>query len=284
LLIVCGLILSSQVSCKSPSEITQNIQRRTIQIMFVSQPKQGDTAVSFTPLGTGILVNNDGYVITADHLLDIGEQYIQQARGEVKKMGIVILAPPGNFGFCSVPQPLTAINDFDVIARDGKHDLALLKIKMLSVTSPLNGETLFTVQYNRGVSGTLNVGDAQFSTRIAKNNAIAVTGYTSNVVTGEISDQLVPENRAGNVISKEITSINGSNLSAAAGIITYSISDYYQTDLTSNPVISGSPVYFPKNGAIIGMGISVADPAGQTIIIPGKSILDLLKSNGVNHK
>jgi S1-C subfamily serine protease len=284
LLMICGLILSSEVSCKSPSEIKQNMRQRTVQLVFAVQQKQGDTTAGLTPVGTGILVNNDGYVITADHLLDSGEQYMQQSQAAVKKMGIVVLAPPGVSGSSSVSQPLAEINDFDVIARDSKHDLALLKIKMLSVISPMNGKTLLTVNFNRGVGGSLNVGDAHFYTRIAQNDAVAITGYTSDVVTGAISYELMPETRTGNVTSKEMTSISSSNLSAATGSITYSISDYYQTDITSNPVLSGSPVYFPKNGDIVGMGISILDPAGQTVIVPGKYVLDLLKSNSVDLK
>ena len=284
LLMVCVLMLSSQVSCKSPSEITQNMQQRTVQLVFAVQQKQGDTDVSFTPVGTGILVNNNGYVITADHLLDSKEQYTQQAQAEVKEMGIVVLAPPGASSFTNVPQPLTAINDFDVIARDNKHDLALLKIKMLSVTSPLNGKTLLTVNFNRNVGGSLNVGVAHFSTGITRNNAIAVTGYISDAVTGDISDQLMPETRTGNVTSKEMTSISSSQLSVATGSITYSISDYYQTDITSNPVLSGSPVYFPKNGDIVGICVSIQDGQAATIIIPCKYILDLITTNGVDLK
>jgi S1-C subfamily serine protease len=282
LLMICVLILSSQISCKSPSEITQNMQQRTVEIVFVSQQKQGDTAVSFTPIGTGILVNNDGYLITANHLLDAGDQYVQKTQAEVKSLGIIILAPGGAYGGSG--SPLSAINDFDVIARDSKHDLALLKIKMLSVTSPLNGKTLLTVNFNRNVGGSLNVGVAHFSTGITRNNAIAVTGYISNAVTEDISDQLMPETRKGNVTSKEMTSISSSQLSVATGSITYSISDYYQTDITSNPVLSGSPVYFPKNGDIVGICVSIQDGQAATIIIPCKYIVDLITTNGVDLK
>ena len=284
LLIVCVLMLSSQVSCKSPSEITQNMQQRTVQLVFAVQQKQGDTDVSFTPVGTGILVNNNGYVITADHLLDSKEQYTQQAQAEVKEMGIVVLAPPGASSFTNVPQPLTAINDFDVIARDNKHDLALLKIKMLSVTSPLDGKTLLTVHFNRNVGGSLNVGVAHFSAGITRNNAIAITGYTSDAVTGAISGELMPETKTGKVTSKEITDIHNPKLASISPGLVYAVTYFHTTDIISNPVFSGSPVYSPQNGAIMGMGICVVDPAGQTVIIPGKYILDLLKSNGVDLK
>ena len=286
LLMICVLILSSQVSCKSksPSEITQNMQQRTVQLVFAVQQKQGDTAAGFTPVGTGILVNNNGYVITADHLLDSGEQYMQQEQDEVKKMGIVVLAPPGASSFSNVPQPLTAINDFDVIARDSKHDLALLKIKMLSIISPLNGKTLLTVHFNRNVSGSLNVGVARFSKAITQNNAVAITGYTSDAVTGAISGELMPETKNGNVTSKEITDIHNPKLASISPGLVYAVTYFYTTDIISNPVLSGCPVYSPQNGAIMGMGISVAGPAGQIVIIPAKYFLDLLKSNGVTIK
>ena len=282
LLMICVLILSSQISCKSPSEITQNMQQRTVEIVFVSQQKQGDIAVSFTPLGTGILVNNDGYLITANHLLDAGDQYVQKTQAEVKSLGIIILAPGGAYGGSG--SPLSAINDFDVIARDSKHDLALLKIKMLSIISPLNGKTLLTVHFNRNVGGSLNVGVAHFSAGITRNNAIAITGYTSDAVTGAISGELKPETKNGNVTSKEITDIHNPKLASISPGLVYAVTYFYTTDIISNPVLSGCPVYSPQNGAIMGMGICVVDPAGQTVIIPGKYILDLLKSNGVTIK
>jgi hypothetical protein len=94
----------------------------------------------------------------------------------------------------------------------------------------------------------------------------------------------MPETKNGNVTSKEITDIHNPKLTSISSGLVYAVTYFYTTDIISNPVLSGSPVYFPQNGAIMGMGISVADPTGQTVIIPGKYILDLLKSNGVNLK
>jgi hypothetical protein len=94
----------------------------------------------------------------------------------------------------------------------------------------------------------------------------------------------MPETKNGNVTSKEITDIHNPKLASISPGLVYAVTYFYTTDIISNPVLSGCPVYSPQNGAIMGMGISVAGPAGQIVIIPAKYFLDLLKSNGVTIK
>jgi hypothetical protein len=77
---------------------------------------------------------------------------------------------------------------------------------------------------------------------------------------------------------------DATGLAVSSLSIPYSISDYYQTDIISNTLFSGSPVYSPQNGAIMGMCINIPNSSGKTAVIPGKYILDLLKSNGVSIK
>jgi S1-C subfamily serine protease len=269
------LIFPFQLSCKSMSlsQITQGINPRVVQIVFVAQQTEGELTSDITPIGTGFLVNNDGYIITANHLIDLGEQYMQQTQAETKKLGITIPPPPNAINNPPVLQ--TPTNDFDVIARDNEHDLALLKVKMSTVISPLNGETLHGVIYSNDMGGSLFVGDAHFTKNISQNLSIAITGYPSN--------QMVPETKTGKVTSKEITSVINSRISLASGYVTYNVTDYFQTDITSNQVLSGSPVYSTKNGKIMGVCINVvqneSDSSVITAIIPSRYVLDLLESN-----
>ena len=288
-LVMAALVVPVQLSCKSTSlstslsQINQNMQQRTVQIVFITHHSDSVSTTDYTyPAGTGLLVNDDGYVITANHLLDMGEQFAQQsqAQAEIKKLAIEIQTPSN---IRSMPSAFPIwTNDFDVIARDEKHDLALLKIKMTTGVSPLNGEILHTVHYRDGSSsGTLNLGDAPFATIISRNSSIAMTGYPSYKMDGGLAT------KTGKVTSGEITNIGYSHLTDATGLavsslnVIYSMTDYYQTDITSNTLFSGSPVYSIKNGAILGMCINIADSSETSVIIPSRYILDLLKNNKV---
>ena len=76
------------------------------------------------PLGSGFFVNEGGYVITANHVVDAGRQQIQQLPAGQKRL-LVGLAHPntenmrGNFTLVA----------FDVLGNDTRHDLALLKLR-----------------------------------------------------------------------------------------------------------------------------------------------------------
>ncbi|MDD4873496.1 MAG: hypothetical protein PHE15_00740 [Dehalococcoidales bacterium] len=241
---VSVLILPLQLSCTSLPEKIENINYRTVQIVFVQT--KGEETTGTTSIGTGFILNNDGYVITSSYLIDTGEQYIRE--NESGKMGIVILAPSNvsdnrYSGF-------VATNDFEVIAVDSEHDLALLKLVMIEMINPSNGKTVYSVHYHNHVNGTLNVGAADFADSIAKNSPIAITGYSS--------DEFVTETIKGKVTPEEISGI-------------------YSTDITSRSDLIGSPVYSTSTCEIIGMCIS--DSSGETVIIASSYIVDLLENN-----
>lgn len=277
LVIVIIYTLLCQASCNRMDlpQITERIKPRIVQMVVITQETKDESPFTTVLIGTGFIVNNDGYVITAGHNIDMGELYIEQAQADVGELGLVIPPPPGITGGSDPPQPQRA-NHFEVVARDDKHDLALLKIKMTTDIVPSIGETLQAVYYDN-FYGTLNVGNARFTKNISQNISIAVTGYTS--------DQFVTETRTGQVTSKELTNIIDSRLTVPSSSVSYSIADYFNTDINSTPGLSGSPVYSTRNGDIMGICINlIQDESGNsgiTAIIPSRYILSLLESNNV---
>ena len=270
-----------QLTAKNITPVIESINYRTVQIVFVSQQKAGNTTYDITPIGTGIIVNNDGYVITAGHFIDAGQQYMQQSQAEIKKLGIIIPAPsiaPGVFiapsGVFGGSEPPQLTNDFIVIARDTTPDLALLQIKMSSIIVPEQGSE-DEVYYTQDVAGTLNVGTVHFIIGISKNSSVAITGYTS--------EQTIPETKTGKVLSKEIPTISNEKVDVTTGDVTFNFTDYYQTDITANSIFSGSPVYSTGDEKVIGIAISSSqsesDDSGTVDIIPTKYIMDLLKKH-----
>jgi S1-C subfamily serine protease len=270
--------------------MNQNIQQRTVQFVFVAQVLNQYPAASYSiqehyyPAGTGILVNDVGYVVTADHLIDMWAQFVQQSPAQIKKVVIVIPSKPDDSS-SHLPGPhATLVYDFDVVARDEKHDLALLKLNLTSENSPFLAETLHGFDFPQGTKMVLSIGDAPFSKNISPNSSIAMTGYSSYEFYGGF------ETKTGKVISGEIPDIATSELTDTVGLavsslnVPYTISDYYQTDIASNKLFSGSPVYSAKNGDIIGMCINIANSSETSVIIPSRYVLDLLKNNSVNIK
>jgi len=282
LLILCILT----TGCGQTSAgVESGISLRTVRFCFIkqllSESPQGSSGIQEYnySAGTGFIVNNDGYVITANHLLEMGKQFVQQSPADNKKVLIFVPSPPDRSD--KFPQiRATMVNDFAVIAQDEKHDLALLKINLTGQNAPILFQTIHGFVFPQGTPMTLSFGNASLSLNISKGAAIAATGY-STAGQGTLT---------GNVTSGELTNVNNFVLTDATGLavsslsIPYSISDYYQTDIISNTLFSGSPVYSPQNGAIMGMCINIPNSSGKTAVIPGKYILDLLKSNGVSIK
>jgi V8-like Glu-specific endopeptidase len=242
--LICILILPFQLSCESFEERIEDIGYRTVQIVFVQT--DGEETIGMTSIGTGFILNNEGYVITSSDIIYTGEQYVlDDVSG---KMAAVIPAPAiaaGNqySGFAST-------NDFGVVAIDDEHNLALLKVEFASVISPGSGNRISSVHYHNHVNGTLEVGTADFTGSASEGSTIAVTGFSS--------DEFFTETVFGKITSKK-----------ASGV--------YATNIASDPGLSGSPVYSADTGKII--GICICSGSEDMVIVPASCIKNLLKSN-----
>src|SRR6266487_298915 len=83
------------------------------------------------PLGTGFFVHTDGYVVTANHVVEAGNHLLQQIQAQEKKIQVGIALPNnenmrGNF----------SVVDYELTATDPRHDLALIRLR----NNPLRGQ------------------------------------------------------------------------------------------------------------------------------------------------
>jgi hypothetical protein len=114
---------------------------------------------------------------------------------------------------------------------------------------------------------------------LAQNQSVAVTGYTS--------EKIVQTTKTGKLTSGKQTEIGQSTLTDSTSLagpeisVSYSLTDYYRTDISTNALLSGSPVYSPGHEEILGICINSNADSGTTVIIPGQYIVDLLRNNGV---
>jgi hypothetical protein len=269
------------VSCAplSPSQAIDKVSSRIVQIVFISQDTPDGRFTDTIVLGTGTIVNRDGYVITANHILGLGAEYIQQSKTPVNKLAIVIPPPDIVTNTGSSLSQQIVVNDFEVLDKDTIHDLALLKVKMEQFTSPLNGETISSVKYSNGTAGSLILGDSRLSKTIPINKDIAVSGYP-------IFD-LKLETAPGRITSSNKLSLENAVLAeSTAGMLSQNINDCYETNITSSPALSGCPAYIISNAAIIGIGINVirddTSSSPHIVIIPAEFIISLINRNNMD--
>lgn len=267
--LICFSIILIQSSCKKeiPSQqdgqktltqLTANLSPRAVQVALVS-PQE------ILLIGTGFLLNNEGYILTAKHVVD-------QADINKKPLGIIVNMPPNQTANPRVFPPPT--NSCDVIATDSSHDLALLKIKTTEQISPFNGQTVHSIAYSNNIIGEIYVKDDGLSSNISKGIHIVISGYASNesdlkTLDGTITTELVT------TLTKYIVPQLPNN--------TYNITDFYETNITSFMDLSGNPVFSTSSGEIIGMCISIYNNSEKekTIIIPSAYIIAWLKSTDI---
>lgn len=235
-------------------------------------------AVWSIPLGTGFVINDNGFVVTAlhvvegiaevaqtvsegEHIVGVGFAYPSRERNQV--------AEAGNF----------RVVKFDVVATDRRNDIALLKLQT----------NLFELPPERLRSSTgqeLHIGMARIDgARPADGRPIAISGYPLR--------EAVLITTAGNIASASSTDIEGALVSdGRGGYLPTDRADRYLDDVQSNPGNSGGPVYRIDDGIVIGMLTgsrlrpvvghnAISTSANLAVIVPSRFVLALADASGV---
>jgi S1-C subfamily serine protease len=237
-------------------------------------------------LGTGFLVNSEGYAITAKHVIVGGVEMLKSIPAERKDIFAGLALPNtvnmrGNF----------VCVDFKVVDEDLRHDLILLKLNR----NPFKGEIRSGFVINGkelpllyGVP-TLNL------TRPTDGLPIAVSGYP-------LAETVLVTN-SGVLATCWGTDMKKVNISGApADFKIPDIGDIYLADVEVNPGDSGAPFYDIENSTIIGLcagsklapvrdqngavvtsdGKHLFYSSGLTIVVPTAYIAELLNKNNVS--
>ena len=270
------LIFLAGTGCRSltPLEATQKILPRIVQLSIVTAIN-GSASKSLS-IGSGILINKEGYIITANHLLLAGKKYMQQySNGSPEKMAVII-APPGMVGNKETIHP-TPVNDFSVIDSDEEHDLALLKLETDYLISPKDGSLVPDYHFSNGISGSLVVGGASLTTKIESANDVALSGY--------LSENLNLYTKTGNVTSSKGESIENAVLTDILDIpIAQNISGIYETSLEPDRNLNGGTIFQIHNGSILGIGISLKkdkNGSDEIALIPSSIIKAVIASHKI---
>jgi S1-C subfamily serine protease len=235
-------------------------------------------AVWSAPLGTGFVISDQGWVVTAHHVIDAIAD-TAAAIPEGQHIVGVGFAYPNIEGVAGAEVGTFRVIKFDVVSSDARNDVAMLKLR--ANPFQMAGPQLLSSSGN-----TLQIGVAELHTdRPADGTPIAISGYPlyeAALVT-----------TAGTVASAWSVDIEGALVpDGQGGYNPTRVADRYLADVQSNPGNSGGPVYRLSDGAVIGMlqGSRLRSVVGHStiqasanlgIVIPGRYIADAAADAGV---
>lgn len=272
----------------SLASAVESIRASVVQITFVANDlseelrKRIGKPYLHTPIGTGFLVNRDGYVITARHVIEGGLSLVQD--NEKVKAGrkrlLIGIAQPLNDNF----RGNFSLVEFDVVGTDARHDLALLKLKL----NPFKGEVRTGIVVNGKEVPLLFETASLRIRRPVDGEDIGVSGYPLQ------SPVLVT--KGGWVASSWSYDVGMIEIAGAPpGFSFPDIADSYLADIDINPGNSGGPVYSKEDAAVIGVAVAVRNTqvtdekglevplyysSGLAVVVPSRYVVDLLKTNG----
>ena len=203
-------------------------------------------------IGTGFVVADGRYVVTNAHVVD------KQLDTEKKETPIVLISRGGR------PEPREA----EILAIDKIHDIALMKI---------SGEAIPAMKL--GESANVREGQMLVFTGFPIGMVLGFHPATHRGMVAAITPNVLPAITARQLNAQMISRVRDS---------AYMV---FQLDGTAYPGNSGSPLYGPEDGTVVGIINSVfvqgtretaiSQPSGITYAIPARHIIDMLQREKV---
>jgi S1-C subfamily serine protease len=234
-----------------------NVSEESRELIRQKHPAARQTGSAYhIPQGTGFLVNADGYVVTADHVIRDGKQLLAEIKADRKRLVVAFAEPnivlPNGMEIRANFQ----VVDFTDVSQNPNADLSLIKVNQIPRAafvkempfSPIKPLVLRTKRPQDGES-------------------IAVSGYP-------FGEPVLVTNAGWLGSAWAFHNINNISM------------DVYLGDVVVNPGHSGGPVYSTETGAVLGVCMARKSVprfgAGLTIITPTRYIVELLNQNNVN--
>lgn len=252
-------------------------------------------------LGTGFFVHQEGYVLTADHVIDYAFEKASQYPEETIIAIKAGLATPnkdseqvGGTKIFLTMRGCFHMVQCDIVDRDIQHDLALLKLRENPFTGELKPITLFSFGPESNIDDVpwdfLYGLSTIFKGRPKEGADIAVSGYPfeSPVLitnSGIIASSWASRESSFNYRTKFVAPKMGES------------PNIYLADFQANPFNSGGPVYLVENAEIVGLlssslsshvwdenyqDVNYCYDSGLSVVIPSTYIIDFLKKNGLD--
>ncbi len=238
------------------------------------------------PMGTGFLVNEDGYVITAKHVMDALHNFKLLYHGVPLDLGHSVasvrvqmpsIGEIGENGSALPPGPTYRgafwATEFEEINEDPIHDLALLKLKY----NPFTVDAVLSTP--KGPVKIVHVASVKFSlARPDEGEPIAVSGYPLSLPALVTTSGAIAS--AWEVAEKDLPR-------EVPGWFTSHLSDSYLADMHVSHGNSGGPIYSVADGSVIGVCVSILPDSlsnapyssGLSLMVPAKYVVELLRKN-----
>jgi S1-C subfamily serine protease len=250
-LLALALALPAHVLAQAASGAPRTIERIKASVVAVGT-FQRTRSPAFRFLGTGFAVGDGATIVTNAHVLP--------AKLDTEQFETVAVVIPGT-GQQAQVRPATAG------ATDPAHDLALLRIPGTPLP-PL------AVRDSDGV----REGDPVLFTGYPIGNVLGPHPATHRGMVSAITPIAIPPGHSSQLNPRAIRQL-------AAGAF-----PVFQLDATAYPGNSGSPVYAPDTGEVIGVvnmvfvkgskEAALAQPSGITYAIPSRHLVELLRQGG----
>jgi S1-C subfamily serine protease len=268
------------------ASITQ-MKPSVVQIKFKSDSAKPEYQEGIA--GTGILVSDEGYVLTAAHVITETEAALRAHNATKVEFSVGISIDPiagaiadsrGNFNYISC-----TIKDTDPV-----HDLAILQLN----------QNPFLATFRLGIKmgdkePKVTIGVAKLDQSLPpQGQTVLVSGYPLSIPT------LVTQK--GMIASETFSAAQIQRPSAAAGLLSTELEDTILLDAVVNPGNSGGPVYLPGEHSVIGICEAyeptpifttqrpqtvvpgVGQISGLAVVIPIKYAIALLQKNKIETK
>jgi S1-C subfamily serine protease len=234
-----------------------NVAEESRELIRQKHPAAMQTGSAYhIPQGTGFLVNADGYVVTAYHVIRDGRQLLAEIKADRKRLVVAFAEPNIVLPNGREIRANFQVSSFTDVSQNPNADLSLLKVNQIPMAafvkempfSPLKPPVLRTKRPQDG-------------------EPIAVSGYP-------FGEPVLVTNAGWLGSAWAFQNINNIPM------------DVYLGDVVVNPGNSGGPVYSTETGAVLGVCVvRTSAPrfgAGLISITPTRYIVELLNQNHVN--
>jgi len=249
-----GLLLAATLACgpAGAADLADTIARVKPSIVAVGTFRPTDNP-QFTLRGTGFAVGDGSLIATNAHV--VGDQ------GDAG-----INAAPAQWAVQARLGGRTQVLNAQVVARDPAHDLAVLRL----------------------AEGRLPALKVRPSESVREGHAVAFSGFPIGGVLG-----FAPVTHRGIVSSITPIALPGANSRQLDAKLIRQIKagsfDIFQLDATAYPGNSGSPLFDPQTGEVLGVismvlikgtkESALTQPSGITYAVPANFLLDMLRAN-----
>ena len=235
------------------------------------------------PLGTGFFINEDAYVVTAQHVIDDAREVSAQFPTAKVHVGVGLAYPNS----ANMRANFNVVN-FDLVDEDNRHDLALLKLRANPFRGEVGGGIVVADQPLEPLHGVPSIR----TERPRDGDGIAVSGYPLGETVLVTNQGVVASSW-----SVEVDEVAHPTIPTAT---IPKMRDIYLADVQSNPGNSGGPAYSSQDGAIVGVlvagkltsvvaegqpavvhGLWLSADAGLSLVVPAEYVVEMLDRNGV---